>query len=41
MFLNVDHATVDERANEIFDNADADGSGAIDFDEWCTASINE
>ena len=31
---------VSERANEIFDQADVDGSGAIDFGEWCTAAIN-
>lgn len=32
---------VDERANEIFSQADVDGSGAIDFGEWCTATINQ
>lgn len=32
---------MDERALEVFRNADADGSGAIDFGEWCTATINQ
>ena len=32
---------VDERAIEVFKNADVDGSGAIDFGEWCTATINQ
>ena len=32
---------VDERANSIFDTADVDGSGSIDFSEWCTATINQ
>ena len=36
-----DTAEVDERANEIFSHADVDGSGAIDFGEWCTATINQ
>ena len=31
---------VTERAIEIFENADTDKSGAIDFSEWCTATIN-
>ena len=30
-----------ERANAIFDAADVDGSGEIDFSEWCTATINK
>ena len=36
-----DVASVDERANSIFDKADTDGSGAIDFGEWCTATIDQ
>ena len=32
---------MDERANEIFDQADVDGTGDIDFGEWCTATINK
>ena len=38
---NVANDEMDERANEIFDHADADGSGEIDFGEWCTATINQ
>ena len=29
-----------EMAKKIFKEADTDGSGEIDFDEWCTATIN-
>ncbi len=36
---NQDVDAIDERANEIFDQADQDGSGQVDFAEWCTASI--
>ena len=32
---------MNEKANVIFDNADTDGSGSIDFTEWCTATINQ
>lgn len=32
---------VDERAKEVFMHADTDHSGAIDFGEWCTATINQ
>ena len=32
---------VEERANQIFDAADVDGSGEIDFGEWCSATINK
>ena len=32
---------VDFKANEIFNQADVDGSGEIDFGEWCTATINQ
>lgn len=32
---------VEERANTIFDAADVDGSGEIDFGEWCAATINK
>ena len=32
---------VDQRALEIFLHADTDHSGAIDFSEWCTATINQ
>ena len=30
-----------DRALEIFETADTDKSGAIDFGEWCTATINQ
>ena len=29
-----------EEANRIFDAADMDGNGEIDFGEWCTTTIN-
>ena len=32
---------VEARANEIFDQADVDGSGEIDYNEWCLATINK
>ena len=32
---------VEERADAIFQNADVDKSGAIDFSEWCTATISQ
>jgi calcium-dependent protein kinase len=32
---------VNDRALEIFTHADTDHSGAIDFSEWCTATINQ
>jgi len=32
--------SVKERAEEIFGNADTDGSGEIDFTEWCTATMS-
>ena len=32
---------MNEKANAIFDKADTDGSGNIDFSEWCTATINQ
>ena len=32
---------IEERANAIFDAADVDGSGEIDFGEWCAATINK
>ena len=32
---------MEEKANAIFDKADTDGSGNIDFTEWCTATINQ
>ena len=38
---NEDQEMVDFKANEIFNQADVDGSGEIDFGEWCTATINQ
>ena len=32
---------VEERANAMFDEADFDGNGEIDFGEYCAASINK
>jgi calcium-dependent protein kinase len=32
---------LDKIARAIFTEADVDGSGNIDFDEWCTATINQ
>lgn len=40
MMKDSDAASVEERALEIFEIADTDKSGAIDFSEWCTATIN-
>ena len=37
---NLPKLVVDERAIEVFTHADTDHSGAIDFGEWCTATIN-
>ena len=34
-------AEVEARANELFDIADQDGIGEIDFGEWCAATINK
>ena len=36
-----DEAAVEERALMVFSAADMDGNGEIDFDEWCTATINK
>ena len=41
LFPDQDPTEVDERAKEIFGHADTDHSGAIDFSEWCTATINQ
>ena len=32
---------VEARANELFDQADVDHSGEIDYNEWCLATINK
>ena len=32
---------IEDRAGMIFDAADFDGSGEIDFDEWCTSNGNK
>ena len=41
LYPNVATDEIEERALEIFNNADVDGNGAIDFGEWCTATINQ
>ena len=41
LYPKQDKAAIEERAVEVFKTADADGSGTIDFGEWCTASINK
>ena len=41
LYPNVAQDEIEERALEIFNNADVDGNGAIDFGEWCTATINQ
>lgn len=40
LFPTHDPSDVEEHAIEIFSKADTDGSGSIDFTEWCTATIN-
>ena len=40
LYPNQAEDEVAERALEVFKNADVDGSGSIDFGEWCTATIN-
>ena len=32
---------VEDRAAALFDEADIDGTGEIDFGEWCTATVNK
>ena len=41
LYPGQDPSEIDERATEVFKNADVDGSGAVDFGEWCTATINQ
>ena len=41
LFPKQDRVAVEERAVFIFNKADTDNSGAIDFTEWCTATINQ
>ena len=41
IYPDQDPLIVEERARSIFEKADVDNSGAIDFAEWCTASINQ
>ena len=41
LYPDKDPETVEEHATQLFKAADTDGSGEIDFGEWCTASINQ
>ena len=41
LYPNKSPDEVDERALEIFAQADQDGSGEVDFGEWCTATIKQ
>ena len=41
LYPDKDQEIVDARALELFAVADVDGSGEIDFDEWCTATIKQ
>ena len=41
LFPDQTDEVVTDRAMEIFGHADADKNGAIDFSEWCTATINQ
>ena len=41
LYPKQEQEAVDEKAIAIFEKADTDGSGAIDFTEWCTATINQ
>ena len=40
LFPAENETAAEERAREIFKNADADGNGSIDFTEWCTATMD-
>ena len=37
---NATEEEIDERAMEIFTQADTDNNGELDFGEWCTATIS-
>lgn len=39
MYPHVDN--MEEVATELFKKADMDGSGALDYGEWCVATINK
>ena len=34
-------AEVDELASTLFNKADLDGNGKINFNEWCTATVKD
>ena len=36
-----DEEVIADRALMVFSGADVDGDGEVDFDEWCTASVNK
>ena len=36
-----DSAEIEKEASKVFDKANIDGSGVIDFGEWCDATINK
>ena len=41
LYPRQDPDAVEERAREVFSKADTDGSGEIDFTEWCTATMDQ
>jgi len=39
-FKDLDEEVVVDMANKLFDAADSDKNGTIDFGEWCTSAID-
>lgn len=41
LYPKQEEGAVEERAREVFSKADTDGSGSIDFTEWCAATMDQ